>query len=190
MDSDSPSSPANETRSLIANGKRRWTTKVKAFCSQTKNLAKGVGGSSKETSATIPSSTKCKNPHGQHLAGQRLVLKIKDMVIPTEAMLSIHFDNKRSWGTSIKNLTGGNGQQKTGHLTATEIAAKRSTWKSLLNKQYLGSASRNLRSEGRRRGVQFHLTQRLRAKLVSTRFSELETKLFARNPSFVVISLP
>jgi hypothetical protein len=47
--------------------------KGKYFGSPTKKLAKRVGGSLKETSAAIPSSTKRKNPQGQKLTGQRLV---------------------------------------------------------------------------------------------------------------------
>jgi hypothetical protein len=81
--------------------------KGKAFGSQTKKLAKRVGGSLKETSAAIPSSTQRKNPQEQKFAGQRLVYNTKDMVIPAEATWSAQFDTKRAWGTSIKKQPGG-----------------------------------------------------------------------------------
>jgi hypothetical protein len=62
--------------------------KGKAFGSPTKKLAKRAGGSSKDTSAAIPSSTKRKTPQGQKLAGQWLLPPNKDLVIPAKATWS------------------------------------------------------------------------------------------------------
>jgi hypothetical protein len=85
MKSDSPLSPADATRSLVTNGKIQRMTKGKAFGSPTKNLAKRVGGISKETSAAIPPNTKHKTPQGQKLVGQRLASNNNNVVTPEEA---------------------------------------------------------------------------------------------------------
>jgi hypothetical protein len=53
------------------------------------------------------------------------------MVIPAKATWSAQVDNKRAWGTSIKNQAGGNGQQRTCHLTQMKIAVKRAPQKLL-----------------------------------------------------------
>jgi hypothetical protein len=69
MDSDSPSPPADATRSLVTVGKCSRMMKGKALGSPHKKLVKHVGGGSKETSAAVPSSTKRKTQHGQKLTG-------------------------------------------------------------------------------------------------------------------------
>jgi hypothetical protein len=71
------------------------------------------------------------------------MLNNKDMVVPVEAMWLTQVDNKWAWGTIIKKQPGGNGQQRTGHLTPTEADVKWGIWKSLLKNLYLEGATRN-----------------------------------------------
>jgi hypothetical protein len=163
-------------------------TKGKAFGSPAKKLVKRVGGSSKETSAAIPSSTNHEIPQGQNLAGQRLVSNNKSLVIPAEATWSTEYGMKCARGTSIKKQSGGNGQQKTGYLTPTDIAIKRATWKSLFDNLYLNSATRDLK--GKDEAYKFASRNALGGLLVFTRFFDLETKSFAQDPCFMVIALP
>jgi hypothetical protein len=121
--------------------------KGKAFGSLTKKLAKCAGGSSKDTSAAIPSSTKPKTPQGHKLAGKRLLLANKDLVIPAEVTWSSEHGGKRAWGTNILKQPGGNKQQKSGHLTPTEIVVKRANWKSLLHNMFVKGTTRYIKGE-------------------------------------------
>jgi hypothetical protein len=188
MNSDSPSSPAKPSRRPVTDGKRRRMTKGRAFGSPTKKLAKCSGGSSKDTSVAIPSSTKHNTPHGQKLAGKRLLLDNKDFVIHAEATWSIEHGAKRAWGTKILRQPGGKVQQKTGHLTTTEITVKRATWKSLLNNVYLDSATRDLKGDDE--AYKFTSRNALWGFLVFTRFFDKEKKAFAKDPCFMTIALP
>jgi hypothetical protein len=113
----------------------------------TKKLAKRAGGSSKDTLAAIPSSTKRNTPQGQTLAGQWLLLANKEFVIPMEAKWSSEHGAKCAWGTHILKQQGGNEQRKSGHLTPTEIAVKRVNWKSLLGNMFLNGATSDIKWE-------------------------------------------
>jgi hypothetical protein len=103
-------------------------------------------------------------------------------------MWSTEYDTKCVWGTIIKNQHGGNGKQKTGHLTTTEIAVKGATWKSLLDNLYLDSATRDLKGEDE--AYKFASRNDLGGLLVFTHLFNLETRAFAQDPCFVVIALP
>jgi hypothetical protein len=115
------------------------------------------------------------------------VLNNKDMAIPADATWSAQFDNKRAWGTSIKNQPGGDGQQNTGHVRQTEISIKCAKWKSLLNNLYLDSATRNMKGEDE--AYKFASRNTLGGILVSARFFDPEPKSFTQDPLFMVIAL-
>jgi hypothetical protein len=102
----------------------------------------------------------------------------KNLAIPAEAMWPTEYDTKRAWGTSIKKQPGENGQQKTGHLTAMEIAVKCATWKYLLDNQ------------GEDEAYKFASRNALGGILVFARFFDPEKKAFAQDPCFMVIAPP
>jgi hypothetical protein len=154
----------------------------------TKKLAKRAGGSSKDTSAAIPSITKRNTPQGQKLVGKRLLLDNTHLVIPAEAMWSTEHGAKRAWGTNILRQPGGNGQQNMGHPTPMEIAVKCATWKLLLNNMYLDSATRDLKGEDE--AYTFASWNALGGLLVFARFFDTEKKAFTKDPCFMVIALP
>jgi hypothetical protein len=168
--------------------KLRQTTKGKYFGSPTKELAKRAGGSSKDTLAVITSSTKRKTPQGQKLAGQRLLLANKDLVIPAEATWSSKHGDKRAWEKKILKQPGGNEERKSGHLIPTEIAGKCANWKSLLDNIFLDGATRDIKGEDETYKLACH--NALGGLLVFTHFFDKKRGAFAKDPCFMVIVLP
>jgi hypothetical protein len=63
-------------------------TRVKAFGTPTKKLAKHDGGGSKATLSAAPSSTKRSTPQKLKLEGRSLLANNKDRIVPNKATWS------------------------------------------------------------------------------------------------------